>query len=129
MLYYLSKLKIDKMTKRDRSTFVTLEVDICYANYFRQRYGVKTHTDAVRKALEDFSKIPDLSEALKFDHDKCLAVSEETKVRLMQAMDYPDWRFAALHIISDYLYEHNARLEMNKTENNPPMESKEENNV
>lgn len=129
MLYYLSKLKIDKMTKRDRSTFVTLEVDICYANYFRQRYGVKTHTDAVRKALEDFSKIPDLSEALKFDHDKCLAVSEETKVRLMQAMDYPDWRFAALHIISDYLYEHNARLEMNKTENNSPMESKEENNV
>lgn len=113
MLYYFSNFKIGQMTKRDRSTFVTLEVDIGHANYFRQRYGVKKHTEAVRKALEDLSKIPDLSEALKFDHDNALAVTEEMKVRLMQATNYPDWRFAALHILSDYLYDHYSQIKTN----------------
>jgi hypothetical protein len=51
-------------------------------------------------------------------------VSDETKVRLMQAMNYPDWRFAALHIISDYLYDRNAR-QSRKTEDNTDLKAEE----
>lgn len=124
MLCCEGKHKIKEMAKRDRSNLVAVEVSLSMANYLKQRYGVKTPTEAVRRALDDFSQIPDLVEAQKYDHDKCLAVSDETKVRLMQAMNYPDWRFAALHIISDYLYDHNAR-QSRKTEDNTDLKAEE----
>lgn len=116
------------MPRSDRVNLAAVEVSISQADYLKQKYGVRTRTEAIRLALDDFCKIPDLSDALNYDHDKCLAVSDETKVRLMQALNYPDWRFAALHIISDFLYNHYARVELNKTDTTST-ESQEDSNV
>ncbi len=118
MLYFRSKLKILKMPRKDRNSLVAVEVSIQQANYLKQKYNVRTRTEAVRLALDDFCRIPDFTEALTYDHDKCLAVSEETKVRLMKATDYPDWRFAALHIISDYLYYYERQQTISEEQTN-----------
>lgn len=94
------------MKHRDRTGLVAIEIRLTQADYLKQRYRVKTHTAAVRLALEDFCTNPEIAEAISFDKANALTLTKENQVRLMQATGYRDWRYAALEILGNYLQQH-----------------------
>jgi hypothetical protein len=116
---------------KNRKNLVNVELPRGQADYLKRIYGAKSHSSAIKQGVERLCQLdPEMVAAIKFDHDSCLAVSEETKVRLMHSTGYPDWRFAALHILSDYLRNYYVSLESDKvTSEKQEKETQEENNV